>query len=426
MLTDSGVNAMSDQQQASMLVADDAYAGSASFERFSATINDIFGCKYVIPAHQGRACEHLLAKVFVKPGSYVPMNFHFTTAKAHITTLGGKVIELVDEEAFIPKSTCQFKGNFNIPNLKKTIKEHKGNIAFVRAEAGTNLIGGQPISLDNYLEVSKICKENGLIFILDASLLQDNLYFVKTREDKYKGKSIEEIAKIFTSNCDLAYFSARKLGFARGGAIMTSNKKYYDLLAPLVPLYEGFLTYGGMSVKEIEAINVGLKETMDMDTISHGPEFINYMVTTLEKAGIPVVTPPGGLGCHLDAMKFCEHLPREQYRAGALAAAFYLISGIRGMERGTLSEERDEKGVEPLSSMELLRLALPRRVFTLSQVKYAIDRIIWLYKNRNLIGGLKWRQEPPTLRFFLGELDETTPWQENLIKAFKKDFPNGL
>lgn len=205
-----------------------------------------------------------------------------------------------------------------------------------------------------------------------------------------------------------------------------SDESMYLNMRSLIPLYEGFLTYGGMSVREMEAMAVGLEETMDEDMISQGPLFIEFMVNELIKNGVPVVTPPGGLGCHVDAMAFLDHVPQNEYPAGALASAFYIASGVRGMERGTLSEQRDENGVEPLSNVELLRLALPRRVFTMSQVKYTVDRLTWLYENRKLIGGLKWVDEPDTLRFFFGTLEPVSDWQEQLVAKFKADFKDSL
>ena len=194
----------------------------------------------------------------------------------------------------------------------------------------------------------------------------------------------------------------------------------------LVPLYEGFLTYGGMSVREMEALAVGLEETMDEDMINQGPEFIACMVKELERRGIPVVTPAGGLGCHVDAMAFVDHVPQHQYPAGALAAALYIVSGVRGMERGTLSEQRDEDGNEVFSNMELVRLALPRRVFTYSQVMYTVDRLTWLYENRKLIGGLRFVEEPKVLRFFFGRLEPVSDWQIKLVEKFKEDFGGSL
>ena len=427
MLTDSGVNAMSDRQQAAMLIADDSYAGSETFTRLQKKLKEVFGTEYFLPTHQGRACENIISQAFVTPGSIVPMNYHFTTTKAHIVLNGGSVEEIIIKEGTNITSTYPFKGNMDIQKLKDVIQcKGKEKIAFVRMEAGTNLIGGQPFSLQNLKEVREVCNQNNILLVLDASLLADNLYFLKEREEKCKSKSIREITMELASLCDIIYFSARKLGFVRGGGICTNNESLYRKMREFVTLYEGFLTYGGMSVREMEALTVGLEETMDEEVINQGPEFISYMVSELDKKGVPVVTPAGGLGCHIDATRFVNHIPQTEYPAGALAVALYIASGVRGMERGTMSEQRDTDGKEVLSNMELLRLAMPRRVFTLSQVKYAIDRIIWLYENRHIIEGLRFVEEPSSLRFFFGRLKPVSDWQEKLVKQFKKDFPNSL
>jgi tryptophanase len=427
MLTDSGVNAMSDKQLAAMMEADDSYAGSETFIKLEKKIEEIFGKRFFLPAHQGRACENILSQVFVKPGCVVPMNYHFTTTKTHIVLNGGIVEEIFIDEGLNVTSSYPFKGNIDIEKLKLLIEKYGAErIAFVRFEAGTNLIGGQPFSLENMQEVRKVCDEFGIMIVLDASLLADNLYFIKTREERCKNMSIREITRAMADISDIIYFSARKLGCARGGGICTNNEEVYIKIREFIPLYEGFLTYGGMSVREMEAITVGLDETMDENMINQGPQFIAFMVEELQKKGVPVVTPPGGLGCHINAMEFLNHIPQNQYPAGALAAALYIVSGIRGMERGTLSEQRDQNGNETLANMELLRLAVPRRVFTLSQIKYAIDRIGWLYENRELIGGLTFVEEPKILRFFFGKLATVSDWQTKLVAKFREDFGDSL
>lgn len=427
MLTDSGVNAMSNRQQAAMLLADDSYAGSATFTKLQNKVEEIFGMKHFIPTHQGRAAENIISKFYIKKGDIIPMNYHFTTTMAHITLNGGRVEEIFVDEAMNINSDDLFKGNIDLNKLRDLIETNGADkIPFVRIEAGTNLIGGQPFSLENLHGVREICDEYGLIIVLDASLLADNLYFIKQREEKYKNSTIREITREIADLCDIIYFSARKLGFARGGGICTRDEDIYMKLRQYVTLYEGFLTYGGMSVMEMEAIAVGLEETMDEDMISQGPQFIAYMTDELHKRGIPVVRPAGGLGCHLNAMEFVDHLPQEEYPAGALAAAVYIASGARGMERGTMSEQRDENGNEVLSNMELLRLALPRRVFTLSHVNYVVDRITWLYENRKLIGGLKFVEEPEMLRFFFGKLTTTSDWPAELVAKFREDFGESL
>jgi len=427
MLTDSGTNAMSDMQVASMLVADDSYAGSASYSRLENKLREIFGMPYFLPTHQGRAAEHILAEVFVKPGDVVPMNYHFTTTKAHILLSGGSVVELVTDAGLEVTSDLPFKGDMDIDKLQATIAEHgRDRISFVRMEAGTNLIGGQPVSLQNLIDVRRVCDEHGLLLIMDASLLADNLHFIKAREESCRDLSIRDITLRIADLFDVIYFSARKLGCARGGGMCIRTEELYRKMRSLVPLYEGFLTYGGMSVREIEALTVGLDETMDEDMISQGPLFIAHMVDELDRRGVPVITPAGGLGCHLNAMEFVDHIPQTQYPAAALGSAVYIAGGIRGMERGTLSEEREPDGTEKLADMELLRLALPRRVFTLSQVEYAVDRVCWLYENRKLIGGLEFTEEPEILRFFYGRLKPVSDWQEKLVAKFRADFGDSL
>ncbi|MCL2437679.1 MAG: tryptophanase [Coriobacteriia bacterium] len=427
MLTDSGSNAMSDNQYAAMLQADDSYAGSETFYRLESVLKDMFGNKHFLPAHQGRACENIVSEVLIKPESTVLMNYHFTTSKVHITLRGGLVEEIIIDEGLKINSDHPFKGNLDIEKLKEAIARLGAeNIAFVRLEAGTNLIGGQPISVQNMREVSKICRREGIITVFDASLLADNLYFIKTREPEFEMVDLKEITQEMGMLMDVTYFSGRKLGFARGGGILTSDDELFGKMRELIPLYEGFLTYGGMSVREMEAMAVGLEETLDFDVISQTPIFVEAFTDELMRKGVPVVTPPGGLGCHVDAASFCDHIPQEQYPAGALAAALFIVGGVRGMERGTLSEERRADGTEPLAEMELVRLALPRRVFTLSQIKYAADRLDWLHQNRELIGGLEFEEEPAVLRFFFGRLRATSDWPDKLAEAFRRDFGTSL
>lgn len=427
MLTDSGVNAMSDNQVAAMFQADDSYAGSETCNRLMKVLKEVFGTEYFLPAHQGRACENILAETFVKPGDVIPMNYHFTTTKSHITRRGGSVVEVIDEKGLIAQSDNPFKGNFDLVRLEEIIKEvGPEHVPFVRIEAGTNLIGGQPLSLDNMLKVAAICKKYGVMSLLDASLLQDNLHFIKTREEACKNMSIKEIIRTLSDQMDLIYFSSRKLGFARGGAIISNNEQLIIKMKEFIPLYEGFLTYGGMEVRSMEAMAVGLLETLDEDIISQGPIFIEHLVKELNDYGVPMILPAGGLGAHINAMEFLKGMPQNQYPAGALAAALYIAGGVRGMERGTLSEQREPDGSEHFAEMELVRLACPRRVFTLSQIKYCADRVKWLYDNRHLIGGLKWVEEPNVLRFFFGRLVPIGDWQEKLAAKFREDFGDSL
>ena len=427
MLTDSGVNGMSDLQFAAMMRADDSYAGSETFNRVKAAVKEVFGTENVLPTHQGRACENILAEAYVKPGKVALMNFHFTTTKAHITRMGGSVEELVDKKGLLPQSNDPFKGDFNLQNLRTRIDEIGAeNVAFVRVEAGTNLIGGQPVSLENMLAVTDICHDKGVKSVLDASLLQDNVYFMKTREARCKYMEPKAIYHLLADHFDIIYFSARKLGFAKGGIITSKDSKYTREMMEYIPLYEGFLTYGGIDVRTMEAMAQGLYESLDMEYINQGPEFINYLTKELDDYGVPVILPSGGLGCHLNAGAFVPDMPHDQYPAGAVAAALYIAGGIRGMERGTLSEQRNPDGTEPFAELELMRLGVPRRVYTLSQLKYVADRVKWLWDNRSLIGGIQWVEEPSVLRFFFGRLKEMDYWQERLAEKFRSDFGDSL
>ncbi|HOB73091.1 MAG TPA: tryptophanase [Phycisphaerae bacterium] len=424
MLTDSGTNAMSDNQLAAMMVADDAYAGSESFFRLQEAVQDVLGLKYCLPVHQGRAAENLLAKVYVKPGTVIPMNYHFTTTRTHFELAGGKVLEIFGKEALNTSSTDPFKGNIDLDKLHSVIKEYgPEKVAFVRMEATTNLIGGQPFSMENLKAVSKIARENGIPMIVDASLISENAYFIKVREKAYADWTIEAIVKEIMKQADIMYMSGRKSTCVRGGMICTNSKEHYDKMAPWLPVYEGFLTYGGMSSKEVEAMAVGVREMVEIEAASASADMIQYFVELLCEKNIPAVTPPGGLACHVDARKFLPHVDSLQYTAGAFVAALYLVSGVRAMERGTLSNDRDIHTHEEIpADLELGRLAVPRRVHTMSHCMYIADRLEWLMKHRDLVGGLKFCEEPPVLRFFIGKLAPINDWGRKLVDAFKKDF----
>jgi tryptophanase len=423
MLTDSGTNAMSDNQLAAMMQSDDAYAGSESFYKLADAVQEIFGYKYVLPTHQGRAAEHLLAKTFVKPGHIVPMNYHFTTTKAHFDLAGGKVLELYTPEALNAQSACLFKGNMDLGRLRAAIeKAGPENVSFVRMEATTNLIGGQPFSLENLKQVKALIEPLGIFLVLDGSLISENAYFIRQREPGYEKASIRDIILEMMSVADLCYLSGRKSCSVRGGLIATNRKDLHEAIRPWLPVYEGFFTYGGMSSKEIEAMAVGMREMTDLEVAGSSADAIKYFVGLLLEKGVPVVTPPGGLACHVDAMRFIDHVPQSEYPAGALAAAAYIASGARGMERGSVSMDRDAQGNDVPADMELLRLAVPRRVFTMSHFQYVADRLEWLYAHRKLIGGLEFYEEPPVLRFFAGLMKPKNNWGAALADAFEKDF----
>jgi tyrosine phenol-lyase len=423
MLTDSGVNAMSDNQFAGMIRADDAYAGSMTFYEFAKAVEDVLGYKYVMNTHQGRAAEHLLTKVFAKPGDAIPTNYHFTTTKAHIELVGATCLEIYYDDALKTESTNPFKGNMDPDKLRKVIEKYgKEKVAFVRMEATTNLIGGQPFSMANLRQIREICDKHGVLLVLDGSLVCENAYLIGQREKGYENKTVAEIVREICGLADVYYMSGRKNTSVRGGLIATNNKALFDKVRPWLPVYEGFYTYGGMSMREIGAMAVGIREMVDPAVAGCAVEQVKYFVGRLAETGIPVVTPPGGLACHLDAMKFLPHIPQSQYPAGSLAAALYISSGIRSMERGTVSMDRDRQGKEVLADIELTRIAIPRRVYTLSQIEYAVDRINWLYKRRDLVKGLKFVFEPPVLRFFDGRLEPLDDWGKRLTEALKREM----
>jgi len=417
MLTDSGFNAMSEAQAGAMHMADNAYAGSASYYRMAEKILEVLGKKYFLPVHQGRACEHMLAKSFVKEGSIVPTNFNFGTSATQIKLMGGSTVEMLNEQGRHTEGCVPFKGDFDLDLLRRFFDETpKENIPFVRIEAGTNLIGGQPISMDNIKAVAEMCREKGVRSVLDMSLVMDNLHFIKVRDEKRKNMTIGEITREMADAVDIIYFSGRKLGFARGGGICMNDEADFKTVRGFVGCYEGFPTFGGMSNAEMEAMRVGLGETMDEDVVSQGPDFIEYMVDEFTKRGIPVVTPAGGLGCHLDADRFCSHLSRDDFRGAALAAAIYIVSGARCMERGKSSEDLSVSA----APFELVRLAVPRRVYTLSHIAYVIDRIAWLYRHRELIGAFRWEDESVEQHSFTDYLRPVDDWRERLAEEYLK------
>jgi len=424
MLTDSGTNAMSDRQLGAMMWADDAYAGCSSFSTLEDAVHDIIGKKYVIPSHQGRAAEHTIMTALVKEGDIIPMNYHFGTSITQIELAGGKWVELINpEKSFKTDSDDPFKGNVDIEILEAVINKYGSDrIPYLRMEASTNLLGGQPFSIANLREVRRITKASGIRIILDATLLAENAYLVTQREDEFRDKTLRETFRTFCDLADIVYFSARKLGFAKGGVIATDSLEEKYRMDDVVATYEGFVNYGGMSTKEIEAIAVGLYEAMDEEYTSQSPDFIRYFVENAVAYGIPMVTPSGVLGAQIDAVRFCDHLSYQQLPATSLCAAIYLAGGIRVMDGGTGGEAYMDFESHRKADMELVRIAFPRRVFTLSQTIFALDRIKWVYDHRHLIGGMTFDDQPMLKRSFRTPLKPVGDWVEKLAEQFRKDF----
>jgi len=292
----------------------------------------------------------------------------------------------------------------------------------VRMEATTNLLGGQPFSLGNLKAIKAMLEPHGIFLLVDGSLISENAYFIKQREPGYENASIKDIIREIMATADILYLSARKSCSVRGGMIATNRKDLHDAIRPWLPVYEGFFTYGGMSSREIEAMAVGMREMTELEVAGSAADAVKYFVNRCIEEGIPVVTPPGGLACHIDAKRFIPHVPQSQYPAGALSAAVFIASGIRGMERGSVSMDRDREGNDVPSDLELVRLAVPRRIFTMSHYEYAVDRLKWILSRADLVGGLEFFEEPPVLRFFAGRMKPLGGWGPRLAAAFAKDF----
>ena len=408
MLTDSGVNAMSDRQQAAMLQADDAYAGSETFFRMQAKLQELFGIENCLPAHQGRACENILATRFVKPGSCVIMNYHFTTAKAHITRLGGRVEELVKKEGLESRSDLPFKGDIDLDALAACIqRETPENIPFVRLEAGTNLIGGQPISYANMKAATAICHRHSLLTVLDASLLQDNLYFIKTREPGYADKTIKEIVLEMYADADAATMSCKKDAIVNmGGFIATRKEDWYEGAKSFCIPYEGYLTYGGLNGRDLNAVAVGLDENTEFDMLETRIHQVQYLAKKLDEYGIPYQRPVGGHGVFIDADKVLTHVPKEEFPAQTLTCELYLEAGIRGCEIGYMLADRDPVTHENrFGGLDLLRLAIPRRVYTDNHMDVIAAALKNVYDRREQVTrGVAIEWEAPLMRHFTVKL----------------------
>ena len=313
MLTDSGTNAMSDNQLAAMMVSDDAYAGGESYYKLVSAVKDVLGFEYYVPAHQGRAAEHLLTKIFVKPGHVIPMNYHFTTTKAHFELGGGKVLEIYTDEALKTASDTPSRA-ISIWRSSRPSSRSTGPRKFLRPHGGHHEPHRRPALLDGQPQsrAGRSPPQHGIPVVIDCSLISENAYFIKRREPAYADVSIAEIVREMMAQADLIYLSGRKSTCVRGGLIATNNPKYFEQLKAWLPLYEGFITYGGMSSKEIEAMAVGLREMVDYDVASSSADLIKYFVDEMVKRGIPAVTPPGGLAGHVDAMRFLPHMPQAR------------------------------------------------------------------------------------------------------------------
>jgi tyrosine phenol-lyase len=400
LLTDSGTGAMSTNQWAAVMQGDESYAGSRSFDRFRESIQDIFGYKHVIPAHQGRAAERILFNVACKKGDVVPNNTHFDTTRANVEYVGAEAIDLVIAEGRQPSLKHPFKGNMDAEALENLIqKTGRERIPLVMLTVTNNSGGGQPVSMENVRKVSTVCRKHRIPLYFDACRFAENAYFIKLRESGYESQTPKQIAQELFTYGDGCTMSAKKDGMANiGGFLCTNDDRLAQLEKDLLILTEGYPTYGGLAGRDLEAIAVGVQEALQEDYLRYRIASTAYLGNHIAEQGVPIVQPPGGHAVYIDARAFLPHIPPDQFPGVALAAELYLEGGIRSVEIGTLM-------FGATATMDLVRLAIPRRVYTQSHVDYVVEIILEVWKNRDRIQGLKLSHEAPYLRHFTARLE---------------------
>jgi len=400
LLTDSGTGAMSTHQWAAVMEGDESYAGSKSFDRFRDSVQDIFGYRNVIPTHQGRAAERILFGVMCKKGDVVPNNTHFDTTRANVEFVGAEAVDLVISEGCDPRIRHPFKGNMDVGALQQLIQRvGRKRIPLVMLTVTNNSGGGQPVSMENVRQVSALCKQHHIPLYFDACRFAENSYLIKLRESGYESKSPKQIAREMFRYGDGCIMSAKKDGMANIGGFLCTND---DLLAQqekdLLILTEGYPTYGGLAGRDLEAIAVGVQEALEEDYLLYRIASTAYLGNHIAEQGVPIVEPPGGHAIYIDARAFLPHIPMEQFPGVALAAELYLEGGIRSVEIGTLM-------FGAAAQMDLVRLAIPRRVYTQSHIDYVVEIILEVWKKRDSIHGLKLKYEAPFLRHFTAKME---------------------
>ena len=420
LLTDSGTSALSQEQRAAMELGDEAYAGSRSFFRLETAMRAIYGYRHLIPTHQGRGAEHLLARLLVEPGKLVPSNLYFTTSRVHVELAGGIWTDVAVGEASEPESTFPFKGNIDLVALERVLAAAAPErVAFVRQEACLNMAGGQPFSVENLRGVRELTRQYAVPFILDATRISENAVFVKDREPGWADRPLREIIRAMAAESDGAVFSSKKDHFVPiGGLLALNDDACSERARELVVVYEGFPHYGGMAGHDMEALAQGIVESADEPMVRHIVEQAAFLGRLLRERDIPIVLPVGGHAVFLDAKRFLPHLVQSELPAQSLAAALYLAGGVRAMERGIVSGQH---GDEPYDDLELVRLTLPRRVYTQEHLVYVADVVEAVYRVRASVPGLRFTYEPEQLRFFLGRFEPLSPYPdfgaEGMVRA---------
>jgi len=409
LLTDSGTSAMSDRQWSGLMMGDEAYAGSRNFYHLRDAVEEYYSYKYTVPTHQGRGAEHILSQLLIKEGDRIPGNMYFTTTRLHQELAGGVFVDVIIDEAHDPANEHPFKGNVDFNKLDALVNEIGADrIPYVCIATAVNMAGGQPISLENLRKLRQWCDKHKITFVHDMTRVAENAYFIKDREPGCADMSIAEIVYEICSLTDIATMSAKKDAMVNiGGFLAMNDKDLYDRACNMVVVYEGLHTYGGMAGRDMEALAIGITESVDYDHIRARVGQVLYLGDRLIEAGVPIVRPVGGHAVFLDARNILSHIPQEQFPAQALAAAVYVQSGVRSMERGAVSAGRDkETGENYMPKLELVRLTIPRRVYTQAHMDVTAESVIEVHENADKVKGLRFTYEPDVLRFFQGRFEE--------------------
>lgn len=408
LLTDSGTSAMSDRQWAGMMLGDEAYAGSRNYYHLEDAVRDVYGYKYLVPTHQGRGAEHLISQILIKKGDIIPGNMYFTTTRLHQELAGGTFVDVIIDEAHDPNSEFMFKGNVDLQKLDDVIKKYGAKkIPYVCVATTVNMAGGQPISMENLKAVRKLTQKHGIKIIHDMTRVAENAYFIKEKEKGYANRTIASLVKEICSYTDGATMSAKKDALVNiGGFLALNDYDVFEEARNMVVIYEGLHTYGGLAGRDMEAMAIGIYESIDYDHIRARVGQVLYLGERLLEAGIPIVKPVGTHGVFLDAKAILPHIKQDNYPAQTLAAELYMNAGVRSMERGIVSAGRDAKGKNHYPKLELVRLTIPRRVYTQAHMDVVAESVMEVYEKRDKIKGLKMVYEPKYLRFFQARFEQ--------------------
>lgn len=409
LLTDSGTSAMSDRQWAGLMLGDEAYAGSRNFYHLEQVVQEVYGYKYLVPTHQGRAAEHIISRILIKEGDYIPGNMYFTTTKLHQELAGGKFVDVIIDEAHDPNSEYPFKGDIDLNKLQALIdKVGAEKIPYVAMATTVNMAGGQPISLKNLKAVRELTQKYGIEIVHDMTRVAENAYMIQQKEEGCQDKTVAEIVNEINSLTDHATMSAKKDALVNiGGFLATNDTRVFEEARNMVVVYEGLHTYGGLAGRDMEAMAIGIKESVMDEHQKARVGQVQYLGNILLKEGIPVVKPIGTHGVFLDAKAFYPHLTQDEFPAQTLAAELYIDSGVRAMERGVVSAGRNkETGKHNYPKLELVRLTIPRRVYTQAHMDVVAESVVEVYQNAKNARGLKMIYEPKYLRFFQARFEK--------------------